>query len=265
MTLFPTLSKGATDLGTGFANSDLWMYMGWKDIGQRYRRTVLGPWWLAIGTGVMVVALGFLWSDIFKVDVRGFMPFFAIGYVLWVFLSGAIVESCTGFTQFDGIIKQRRTPFSSFLYRIGVRHSVVLAHNAAIIPLILIWAGTPLTVGALLAIPGLMVFILTVVFAAIPIAIFCTRFRDFPQIVTNVLQVAFFATPIMWRPDVLKEFPWIANFNPVARLIDIVRLPLLGIDPGQGSWIWSIATLILAFLAAAFLLGRYSRRIAYWL
>ena len=69
----------------------------------------------------------------------------------------------------------------------------------------------------------------------IPVAVFCTRFRDFPQIVGNALQIMFFATPIMWRPEtLLRTFHWIAEFNPLAHLIDIVRLPLLGMAPGWG-------------------------------
>ena len=180
--------------------------MGWQDIRQRYRRTVLGPWWLAISTGLLILLLGFLWSEIFQVEIRTFLPFFAIGYVLWAFLSGAANESCTGFTQFEGIIKQRRVPLSALLFRISVRHAIALAHNAIIVVLILAWARPSWTAATLLAIPGLVIFGLVVTLGLIPIAILCTRFRDFPQIVSNVLQVAFFATPIMWRPEAMRNF-----------------------------------------------------------
>jgi len=239
--------------------------MGWQDIRQRYRRTVLGPWWVAISTGLLVLVLGVLWSEIFQVEVRTFLPFFAVGYVLWTFLSGAINEACTGFTQFEGIIKQRRMPFSILLYRIGMRHVIALAHNAVIIAALLLWTRPAWSLGTLLAIPGLVLFVVTVFLALIPVAIFCTRFRDFPQIVGNVLQVAFFATPIMWRPDVLRKYQWFADYNPVAHLLDVVRLPLLGAAPGWESWAWSGALLVVSFVAAAYLLGRYRHRVAYWL
>lgn len=239
--------------------------MGWQDVRQRYRRTILGPWWLAISTGLLVLVLGLLWSEIFQVEVRTFLPFFAIGYVLWMFLSGAVNEACTGFTQFEGIIKQRRIPFSTFLYRIGMRHAIGLAHNAVIVAAVILWAGPSWSAAYLLVIPGIAVFAVTVFLLLIPVAIFCTRFRDFPQIVGNALQILFFATPIMWRPDVLRNFQWIAQYNPVAHLLDIVRLPLLGTMPGWDSWIWSMAVLAAAFLAAAYLLGRYRHRVAYWL
>jgi lipopolysaccharide transport system permease protein len=256
---------GMRDLREGAAASELWAFMGWQDVRQRYRRTVLGPWWLAISTALLVVSLGFLWSEIFHVGVRTFLPYFGIGYVLWTFLSGAANEACTGFTQFDGIIKQRRVPLSAFLYRIAVRHAIALAHNAVVIVLLMLWAGTAWSDALLLAIPGLAMFGVTVTLATIPIAILCTRFRDFPQIVGNALQIAFFATPIMWRPDVLANFRWVVEYNPFAYLIDIVRQPLLGITPGWASWLWSGAMLAVAATASAYLLGRYGRRVAYWL
>ena len=265
LTFFTSVAKGAADLRDGLAVNELWVFMGWQDIRQRYRRTILGPWWLAISTGLLVLILGFLWSEIFQVEVRTFLPFFAVGYVLWTFLSGAMIEACTGFTQFEGIIKQRRIPFSTLLYRIGMRHAIALAHNAVIVALLIFWAHPTFSYSFMLAVPGLLLFGVIVFLTLIPVAILCTRFRDFPQIVSNALQILFFATPIMWRPDVLRNYRWIAEYNPVAHLLDIVRLPLLGATPGWESWIWSVSLLVVSFLAAAHLLGRYRHRVAYWL
>jgi lipopolysaccharide transport system permease protein len=264
---FPaTLRNGWRDLREGLIANELWLAMGWQDIRQRYRRTILGPWWLAISTGLLVLTLGFLWSEIFQVEVRSFLPFFAIGYVLWTFLSGAVNEACFGFTQFDGIIKQRRIPLSALLYRIGVRHTIAFAHNAVVVALILVWSNaSPPSRLVLLAIPGLALFTMFTFLVLIPVAVVCTRFRDFPQIVGNVLQIVFFATPIMWRPDVLRNYRWIADYNPLAHLLDIVRQPLLGVAPEWGSWIWSCCLIIGSLLAACYLLGRYRHRVAYWL
>jgi len=262
---FQLLANGVSDLRDGLAAHELWIFMGWQDIRQRYRRTILGPWWLAISTGMLVLFLGFMWSEIFRVEVETFLPFFVIGYVLWSFLSGAITEATTAFTQFQGLILQRHIPFSAYLYRIGMRHAIILAHNTAVVALIVLWFGPVWSINNFLAVPGLLIFAAVTLMASIPVAILCTRFRDLPQIVTNVLQVAFFATPIMWRPDALNRFRWMADFNPFAHLIDIVRLPLLGNAPGLESWMWSLAVLAFSIAAGAWLLGRYGHRIAYWL
>ena len=38
------------DLRTGFSQRELWLHLGWQDIKQRYRRSVIGPFWITIAT-----------------------------------------------------------------------------------------------------------------------------------------------------------------------------------------------------------------------
>ncbi len=56
--------------------------LGWLDIRLRYRGSMLGPFWLTISTGVMVAALGVLYSTLFKIDLRDYLPFLALSQVL---------------------------------------------------------------------------------------------------------------------------------------------------------------------------------------
>ena len=48
------------DLGRGWDQRELWLHLGWQDIRQRYRRSVLGPIWITISMAVTAVALGIL-------------------------------------------------------------------------------------------------------------------------------------------------------------------------------------------------------------
>ena len=43
------------DLAQGLRMYAVWGMLGWQDIRQRYRRSVLGPFWLTISTAIMVV------------------------------------------------------------------------------------------------------------------------------------------------------------------------------------------------------------------
>ncbi|WP_246149434.1 hypothetical protein [Skermanella pratensis] len=51
--------------------------LGWLDIRQRYRRSVLGAFWLTISMGIMVMALGTLYASLFRMDTSDFIPFIA--------------------------------------------------------------------------------------------------------------------------------------------------------------------------------------------
>src|SRR5580693_918062 len=66
--------------------------LGWLDNRLRYRGSMLGPFWLTISTGVMVGSLGFLYSALFHMELRDYLPFLALSQVLWGFLGTLVAE-----------------------------------------------------------------------------------------------------------------------------------------------------------------------------
>lgn len=245
---------------------ELWSVLAWYDIRQRYRRSLLGPLWLTISTAVMVTAMGVLWSTIFKTDIRIYLPLFAVGYVIWTYFSTQISDSATGYVQFENIIKQIRLPFPVFILRLLVRNLIIFAHNFVIVIFVVSLVGTGWSLKALIAIPGLLLFTLTLLFISQAIAILCTRYRDLVPIIQSILQIVYFVTPIMWMATTLPDkHRWVIDFNPMSHLIDIVRLPLLGYTPSELNWSVSIGTCVASGLGAYMLLKRYRLRIAYWL
>ncbi|HMS73916.1 MAG TPA: ABC transporter permease, partial [Gordonia sp. (in: high G+C Gram-positive bacteria)] len=67
-----TLRRGLADLAQGLRTHELWLHLGWQDIRQRYRRSVLGPLWITIATGVTAVAMGLLYGELFDQDIKTF-------------------------------------------------------------------------------------------------------------------------------------------------------------------------------------------------
>ena len=102
------------DLAGGMRLWRLAWALGWLDIRLRYRGSMLGPFWLTISTGVMVAALGVLYSTLFKIELRDYLPFLALSQVLWGFLAALVSEACTVFTDAEGVIRSVRMPFSCF-------------------------------------------------------------------------------------------------------------------------------------------------------
>lgn len=260
-----SLVLGGADLVHALQRRDLWLFLGWQDIRQRYRRSLLGPLWLTLSTGIQIGTLGFLWARLFGQSLATFFPYFASGVVLWNFLSGVLLESCTGFTQFEGLIRQTRLPMCAFLLRILCRHVIILGHNLIIIALVLLIFGHPLSPTLLLAIPGFLMFFVVALLCGGPIAVFCTRFRDAPQIFANMINIFYYLTPIMWTPGSLHGSAWVYQDNPLYHLFETVRAPLLGQAPGWDDYGWVAGIIGVAAAAFVILLGRYRHRIAYWL
>jgi ABC-2 type transport system permease protein/lipopolysaccharide transport system permease protein len=253
------------DIVEGIALWRLWFRLGWNDILQRYRRSVLGPFWLTASTATMVVALGVLYAELFNERIDDFIPFFCVGLLVWNLIASYLTEGGTLFTGSESYIKQIRLPFSMYVYRSSWAKLIIFAHNFIIYIGVLvyfqIWPG----VISLLAVPGLMLVVLNGTIVSFSIGIVSARFRDIPQLIASIVQILFFLTPVFWKPESLKGHAYITDFNPFFHLLEIVRAPLLGNMPSTSSYLAvMLLTLINLAIASAFF-SRFRARIAYWI
>lgn len=251
------------DLASGFTRWPLWIRLGWNDILKRYRRSVLGPFWLTASMGIMVAALGVLYANLFNTPIHDFLPFLCVGLLVWNLISSFLVEGGTLFSSSESYIKQVRLPFSVYVYQSTWSKLIIFAHNLLIYFLVLayfgIWPGTI----ALLAIPGLFLVLGNGALATLSIGVISARFRDIPQFINSIVQILFFVTPIMWKPELLKDPRWL-DLNPFYHLVEIVRRPLLGAAPSLRDYGFVLLITIFNLVLSGAIFVRFRSRIAYW-
>lgn len=241
--------------------------LGWQDVRQRYRRSMLGPLWLTISMGVIIATIGIVFGTLFKVPMTDFLPSLASGIILWGYISTVINEGCNSFIASDAIIKQLPIPLFVHVLRMTWRNVIILIHNLVILPLVFIAVGKAVEPVILLALPGFALLTLNLLWVALILGAICARYRDLSQIIGSVLQVAFYVTPIMWLPQSLPKGAaiYLLNMNPAYHLLEIVRAPLLGHWPSAMNWGVSGALAVFGWALALVIYGRCRRRIAYWL
>ena len=239
--------------------------LSWLDIRLRYRGSTLGPLWLTLSTGIMVGALGYLYAGIFNMDIHEYLPFLALSLVLWGFVGTVVAEACSAFTESEGIIRAVRMPFFVFAVRIVLRNALVLAHNVLVIAVVFVvfqvWPGSY----GLLALPGLLLWGLDALALVLLLGTFCARFRDIPPIVASVMQIAFFVTPVIWKPGQLGSGKALLWLNPFFDLLEIVRQPLLGTLPGVDIWLGAVLYSLVIWGLGWSMFTRARARIAFWI
>jgi lipopolysaccharide transport system permease protein len=253
------------DIAAGAALWPLWVKLGWNDILQRYRRSLLGPLWLTASMAIMVIALGVVYAKIFKVPVDDYIPFLCLGLLVWGFISTTLLEAGGLFTGSESYIKQIRLPYSVYVYRFVWSKVIIFGHNFVIYFGILlyfrIWPGA----GLLYSLPGFLFLLLNGALTTLYLALISARFRDIPQIIASVVQIVLFVTPIFWKPDVLGNHSPLTAFNPFYHLIEVVRAPLLGHLPTTENYLAVVlVTAANASLAVGFF-ARFRSRISYWI
>ncbi|HYK23568.1 MAG TPA: ABC transporter permease [Candidatus Acidoferrum sp.] len=253
------------DLLSGLRAWRLWTMLGWNDIRQRYRRSVLGPFWITISMAVFISLLGVIYSHIFKIELRTYLPYLSLGYIIWGFVSQTTGESSISFQESERIIRQIRLPYSIFVLRVVWRNFIVFLHTIVIfVPIAIIYDVRP-GFTALLALPGLALVYINQVWVTLALAIICTRYRDVQQIVSTAIQITLFATPIMWPVNALGSAVIIAYVNPLYHMMELVRAPMLGDIPSKLSWVTVTACAMVGWTIAILLLRRATRRLVFWL
>jgi lipopolysaccharide transport system permease protein len=243
----------------------LWTLLGWLEVRQRYARSRVGPFWLTISMGVMVASIGIVYGTLFGQSMRDYLPFLAISLVMWGSFSQTIIEGSTAYISSGQYIRQAATPKLIYVLQVVWRNLVILAHNFVIIVVLLAGFGVKSWVTLPVFIPAFLIYMLNALWVAMVVALLSARFRDLPQIVAALMQVAFYITPIIYRPNALSRFAFIVDFNPLAHLIELVRAPLIGQYPSAETWAVCCGLAVVGWAFALALTGRYLKRIPYWI
>jgi lipopolysaccharide transport system permease protein len=267
-TAYQGLNQSATaDIVGAIRDSRLAWLLGWQDIVQRYRRSVLGPFWLTLSRGILIGAIGLIFGPVFGRPQTEFLPFLASGLIVWSFIVTCLGDGCNAFVSSEALIKQLPLPFFTHILRVWIRNSVILGHDLLIIPIVFAWFGVRPSWTMLLAVPGFLLLSLVLLSAALVLAIMCSRYRDTPQIVQSLLRVSFYLTPIMWMPELLGtgRRAYVLQFNPFVHLVEVVRSPLLNTLPTTGNWIVATGLAIAGSGMALLLFHKKRKRIVFWL
>jgi len=259
------LKYGIADFYSGLKSWPLWLLLGWLEVKQRYHRSSLGPFWLTISMGVHIITMGVVFGSIFVRNTAEYLPTLAIGIVFWNYLSQSLQESCYTFIDGSSYLKQIKISYSILIYRVAWRNFIIFLHNAIIIVFVVIYFKIYNSHTLIYLVPGLLLFVLNILWVSSLLALLSARFRDVPQIVASILQILFYVSPLLFTADLIPEkHNWIVLYNPISYLLDLVKSPVLGSMPSAISWYITSSMAILGMLVAFLFCGRFFKKTVYW-
>jgi len=260
----PERNAGITDIIDSIRRGRVAFYLAWSDTRARYRRSVLGPFWLTLGTAVGVAGLGWLWSELLKVDRATFIPSLTAGLIIWQFLAGCITESTGVFVRQSSVIRNLKLPYFLHPLQLVLRHFVNFIHNLVVFVAVAALLDVPVTWSTLLVVPGILLVILNLFWIALLIGMLGARFRDIEYALAAFFPLLFFISPVLYRPDYLPFSAYFIWLNPLSHLIEVIRSPLLGVSPP-----WFVYAAVGGFLAVGWstslvIFNKRRNRIAFW-
>jgi lipopolysaccharide transport system permease protein len=256
---------GLDDLMAGLAMYPIWIRLGWRDMRQQTHRMVLGPLWSIVGTGIQVVALGYVYGALLKTAPTDTFAFIATGLIIWFYLAACILGGLSVFLNFSGVMKEADLPISLGVYRYVFRLLIEFAYKFVVFILVAIWSGLVPNWNTLLFIPGMVLYVLNGLWVVTLFGVAGARYWDLRELVAPLMLIAFLATPVLWHPEILTDGSMFATLNPLTHYLDILREPLLGHVPSATSYNVVLLMTVAGWASALAAFGLARNRIVYWL
>jgi len=259
-----TALTAGQDWWRGTSRIGVWWPLASFDISLRYRRSMLGPWWITISLGMMLAGMGPLYAALFELPLNSFFPNLTLGLIFWGFIASTINDSCNVFISAASYLKHSDSPISLFVWRLLARNVIQLAHQFVLYIPVVILSGVAIGPSVLFFIPGFALLVINLHAIAISLGIICARFRDVAQIVASFVTFLMFLTPVVWMPESLPERAKFVLNSPFAQLLALVREPLLGRVCGPEIWGGAIAWTVVNVLVAMAIFKWKRRQVVYW-
>lgn len=255
----------ARDFRDGLRLAPVWVGLGLDQTVGRFRRTLLGPFWLSSGLLTLAVALTFVFGGLLGMSWRVAFPLILLGVLGWGLVGLPLGEAPQAFVSSGGVMQVQRTPLSFAIFLHMFRTVVNFGAQLITALVVLALAGLPILPHWTLA-PGFLVDVYITFMLSLVIAFPATRFRDLGQAVTMVMGFMYFLTPIFWSVDRMGPMRRrVVELNPLAHELELIRAPLQGRAPTLGDWQFALGTAAVATVAAFVMLAFYRKRVIFWL
>lgn len=259
------MQLGIDDIVDGLKMSKVAFHFAWTETLVRYRRSVLGPFWMVLGTAIGVVGLGYVWSNLFNIEKHEFLPTLTVGLILWQLISSSLMESSSLFIRNTQTFINIRTPSFFISLQQFFKAIINFAHSATIVLLIMLIYPEMLNPYTWLSLVGLLLLFLNLLWIIHLIGYIGARYRDTEPLLSTIMPIIFFLSPVMYKTQQLDDVQFIMLFNPVAHLIDVVRAPLLGSVPSAYQYLIVIGLLMVGSALALSITHHKRRWLPYWL
>ncbi len=254
------------DLYHGFKMGPLWQNFALDEIQNRYRRSVLGLAWIGVSYLFFVLVIVLFFRGLSAADPLMFLVHVSIGFTAFTFMVGNITDGCDVYRSATAWIKSTSLPYSIYIYKSIFRSIFTFVIQIILAFAVIFIAGWRPQIGALMALPALLVYLVNAIWIQMLFGLFATRYRDISHLVSTVTRLLFFATPILWtlgqRGGMVQK---IAYINPMTHYIEIFRAPIMGTPIIPHSWIIVIGLTLFGWAITIIASSFMSKRLPFWI
>jgi lipopolysaccharide transport system permease protein len=243
---------------------DLWRYRDLimlfvrRDFVAIYKQTILGPLWFLLQPLFSTLVFTIVFGYIARIPTDGLpqLLFYLSGIVVWQYFAGCLTKTSDTFVANSGMFGKVYFPRLAVPVSIVLTYLMTLAIQFGLFMILWIYyyahgAHIYFTTW-ILAIPLLVLQMAALGLGlGILISSLTTKYRDMNFIVGFGVQLWMYGTPIVYpMSQIPDKWQWLFSLNPMAAIVEIFRLALLGTGSVQ-LWQWGVSIVVTGMVLLA--------------
>jgi lipopolysaccharide transport system permease protein len=227
----------------------IWI-LAWVEFKQRYKNSVLGYFWSLLEPLLMLIILYVVFSNLMKVQVEYFQMFLLQGIIMWNFFSRATMASLSAIASKPHLIKKVYFPRDILVISGCITALLMSFFESLVFLAFILYFRIPVT-SAILFLPIIIgLFFVITLGTSLVLAAMNVYFRDIQYIWALILQIGFFASPVIYPLTIFQQPQLqLLSYNPLAQILFLARdVTLYSRLPNMASFSYAIA---MAFILLA--------------
>lgn len=195
-----------------------------KEVRSKYKNSFLGVVWSFFNPLLQIVVYAVIFSLILKNKQENYTIFLCCGIIPWTFFSIAINKSAFTIIENGNIIKKVYFPREIIPISVVTAETINFLISTIIIIGFVIIGGIGISKYILFYPIILIAQYLIILAISFIVSSICVYFRDLQHFIGIILQLLFYATPIVYSQDSIPSgFQWILKYNPMTYIINAYR------------------------------------------
>jgi len=226
----------------------IWV-LAWVEFKQRYKNSVLGYFWSLLEPLFMFTILFLVFSNLIQARVEHYQLFLLQGIIMWSFFTRSTTASLMAIAGKQSLVKKVYFPRDILVIAGCITALLMSIFESIVFIVFLLFFRIPLSLNILYLPIIIFLFFIIVLGTSLVLAALNVYYRDIQYIWALVLQVGFFATPVIYPLSVFPQYLLqILSYNPLAQVIFLARdVTLYSKEPNTASLLFVI------FIAAVIL------------
>lgn len=232
-----------------------------RDFNERYVGTGLGQLWYIISPIITIFIYTVIFSDFMKMKLQiidssySYSIYLIPGLLAWMSFSAIIIRLSALFAEKSSFIKKINVPMYTYYLSVLITEFFLFILSISIAITFLFIIKHPVTIIFLWMIPVMLLQTILALSIGVIFSLFVPFVKDLKEAVQVLIQLWFWATPIIYMKEILEnKYPIILILNPFAYYVSIYQdIFLFSTAPDVGDLLMLLTISLLALLVSSYL------------